>query len=84
MVLDAATLQAALVGYQAERDRIKAAIADLEQRLGKKGDGRRRAGAASTEKAAKRNRSRMSAEGRARIAEAQRKRWATLKKGNAL
>jgi hypothetical protein len=74
---DTSLLQAALVGYQAEVSRITAAIADLQQRLGKRGGG---SAAGPLSKGAARKKDRISAEGRARIAEAQRKRWAAAKK----
>jgi hypothetical protein len=76
---DTSLLEAALVGYQAEAERISAAIADLQKRLGKRGGGGNTPGpfpkVPTTRKA-----HRMSAEGRARIAEAQRKRWAAARK----
>jgi hypothetical protein len=69
---DTSLLQAALVGYQAELARIKAAIADLQKRLGKVAQSD-----VPDNMLAKRTRKRhLSAEGRARIVEAQRKRWA--------
>ena len=60
-------------------EKITSAIADLQKRL-------RYAGAggvpAPVSKAPRRKRHSISAEGRARIAEAQRKRWAAMKNGN--
>jgi hypothetical protein len=78
--LDKATLEAALVGYQQHLQRIEAKMAELRGMLGK---------APAAAPAAKRARKtapakqkhRMSAEGRARIAAAQRARWAKAKKG---
>jgi hypothetical protein len=76
---DTSLLQAALVGYNAELARVNAAIAALEQHLGKRSDG---APQAPLTKAAPapRKRHRISPEGRARIAAAQRKRWAQVRK----
>jgi len=74
---DTSLLAAALVGYQAELDRVNAAIADLKKRLGNGGVGRS-AGPFSNPPARKKNR--ISPEGRARIAAAQRRRWAAAKK----
>ena len=79
--LDKATLEAALVGYQQHLRQIEAKMADLRRMLGngtstatapapKRG---RRAGAGK-------QKHRMSPEGRARIAAAQRARWAKAKK----
>jgi hypothetical protein len=75
---DTSLLEAALVGYQAELTRITAAIADLQKRLGKRRDGHVPGTLAKAPAA--RQMHRISAEGRARIAEAQRKRWAASKK----
>ena len=72
-------LQAALEGYQTELARITAAITDLQKRLGKRGGD----GIPGTfRKAPTRKTHHISAEGRARIAEAQRKRWAAAKKAS--
>jgi len=70
--LDRATLQAALVGYQQQLEEIQTKMSELRRRLGK-------APAAAAAPAPGR-RHRMSAEGRARIAAAQRARWAKFKK----
>jgi len=69
VTLDRTTLEMALVGYEAEKVRIQAVIAELQAQLGGNPDG-----AGSTQK--KRT---MSVGARARIAEAQRKRWAALR-----
>jgi hypothetical protein len=74
---DTSLLEAALAGYQAELVRITAAIADLKKRLGRGGGGDV---PSPFSKAAARKTHRISAEGRARIAEAQRKRWAAARK----
>jgi hypothetical protein len=78
---DTSLLEAALVGYQAELAKITAAISDLQKRLGKHKDGHVRG--TLLKAAAARKEHRISAEGRARIAEAQRKRWAAAKKEKA-
>ena len=77
MVYDAHLLQAALVGYQVERDRLDTLIADLQARI-RRGGGRsagpfHKAGGSG-------NRHAMSPEARERIAAAQRKRWAAYRK----
>jgi hypothetical protein len=64
--LDRNTLEMALIGYEAERARIQAVIADVQARL---------RGNAETAESAPKKRT-MSAAARARIGEAQRKRWA--------
>jgi hypothetical protein len=73
---DSSILEAALLGYQTQLARISASMADIKKRLGQNG---RIAGSAVEERPAKKKH-RISAEGRARIAEAQRKRWAAAKK----
>jgi hypothetical protein len=75
--LDRATLEAALVGYQQQLHDIESKMTDLRRKLGKP------AGSISVKKGAKAapRKHRMSAEGRARIAAAQRARWAKVKKG---
>jgi hypothetical protein len=62
-------LEMALIGYEAERARIQAVIADVQARL---------RGNAETAESAPKKRT-MSAAARARIGEAQRKRWAALR-----
>jgi hypothetical protein len=73
---DQSLLQAALVGYEQERQRIEAAIADLRRRLGRSGSGR----SSGSQAGPAHKKHRISAEGRRRIAEAQRRRWAAAKK----
>ena len=75
--LDTATLEAALIGYQQQIQQIEAKMAELKRQLGKGP-----AAAPAPKRAAKprKQKHRMSAEGRARIAEAQRARWAKAKK----
>lgn len=69
-------LAMALVGYETQIAKIKAAIAGIRARLGHRGAGRPRA---ATDGAAPKKRT-MSAAARRRIAAAQRKRWAAVKK----
>jgi hypothetical protein len=80
--LDSGTLQAALAGYQQQLEHIEAMMAELRRQL--------RAGAPNAKSTASANaaparagrrprKHRMSAEGRARIAAAQRARWARVK-----
>jgi hypothetical protein len=80
--LDSGTLRAALVGYQRQLEHIEARMAEVRRQL--------RAGSAAAKSAASANaapapagrrskKHRMSAEGRARIAAAQRARWANRK-----
>jgi hypothetical protein len=71
--LDTDLLNAALIGYQQELGRIKEQIAVLQRRLGGRSEP-----APSPSRAARKHH--VSAEGRARIAAAQRKRWAATKK----
>jgi hypothetical protein len=81
--LDRATLEAALVGYQRQLDEIESKIADLRRRLGRSPAsalGSASASGAAGTRRTRRRRHRMSAEGRARIAAAQRARWAKFKK----
>lgn len=74
---DLGILQAALIGYQQQLDDINAKIADLRRRLGSRGSNTPAAGVAPR---APQKKHRISAEGRARIAAAQRRRWAATKK----
>ena len=74
---DSGFLEAALVGYQHQLTVITAKIADVKKRLG----GRTPIGVAAATTNSRRPRKHwISAEGRARIAAAQRKRWAAAKK----
>ena len=68
-------LQAALAGYGRQRAVLEERIAEIRQELASRGEhpGEARQGIP---------RRGMSAEGRARVAAAQRKRWAALKKGS--
>src|SRR4051794_21360672 len=72
---DSGILQAALLGYQQQLESINAKIADLRRRLGA-----RSTPAAGSAPRTSQKKHRISAEGRARIAAAQRRRWAATKK----
>lgn len=76
-------MEAALVGYQRQLDEIQAKMTELRRRLGRPGG---KAPAAAKQPAVRSPRAgrkhRMSAEGRARIAAAQRARWAKFKKNS--
>jgi hypothetical protein len=74
--LDHGTLQAALLGYQHQLEHIEAKMAELRRQLG----GTHKAASTAAKPAAGPRKHRMSAEGRARIAAAQRARWAKVKK----
>jgi hypothetical protein len=80
-------LQAALIGYQSEKAKIQAAITEIQAQLGHRGPGRPKAAAdgeahtAPGDTAPKRRT--MSVSARRRIAAAQRKRWAAVKKAKA-
>ena len=77
MPTDSSLLEAALIGYQLQRDRIDKAIAELRQRLGGQ-----KAPAISSD--GERPQRKMSAAARKRIGAAQKKRWAEFhkKRGN--
>lgn len=66
-------LTMALVGYEAQIAKINAAIGEIQSRLGK----------GSSTSPASPKKPRMSAAARKRIGDAQRKRWAAMKKGQA-
>src|ERR1035437_8059168 len=75
---DIETLQMALIGYEAERQKIEATMAGIRSQLGLHSRGASAPAKTPTSEAKPKHR--MSAAGRARIAEAQRKRWAASKK----
>ena len=80
--LDKATLEAALMGYQQHLHQIEAKMADLRRLIGHTNSGSSAPAIKRARKAAPRKQKhRMSPEGRARIAAAQRARWAKAKKG---
>jgi hypothetical protein len=78
--LDKATLEAALVGYQQHLQQIEEKMAELRRMLGQT-SGAAPAAKRARKTAPQKQKHRMSAEGRARIAAAQRARWAKVKKG---
>jgi hypothetical protein len=77
--LDKATLEAALVGYQQRLQEIQTKMADLRRML-KQTPAAAPAAKRARKAAPQKQKHRMSAEGRARIAAAQRARWAKSKK----
>jgi hypothetical protein len=72
-------LAMALIGYEAQKAKIDAAIRDIQAQLGHRRPGRPKA---ATDGAAPAKRT-LSAAARRRIAAAQRKRWAALKKSQS-
>ena len=81
--VDSTILEMAIIGYQSEVERISAKIADIKAQLGQRGPGRPKAAATAAGPAGPQKRRTISAAGRARIAAAQRARWAALKKQQA-
>ena len=81
--VDHTILEMALIGYQSERDKIVAKITDIKAQLGQRGPGRPKATPAGTNSAVPRKRRTISKAGRARIAAAQRARWAAQKQQQA-
>lgn len=75
-------LEMALVGYQLERNRIEAAIAEIQAELGHSGAAGRPTATATPEQPTPRKK-RFSAAARRRMAAAQKKRWAALKTNKA-
>src|SRR5690242_6144578 len=73
-------LAMALVGYEAEKSKIEATIREIQTQLGHRGPGRPTVTADGAVAPAKRV---LSASARRKIAAAQRKRWAEVKKGQA-
>jgi hypothetical protein len=77
--IDQQTLEMALVGYESEKHKVEAAIAQIRLQLRHHGPGRPKAESDGTEQTAPKRRT-LSASARRKIAAAQRKRWAALKK----
>jgi hypothetical protein len=79
---DTATLQAALVGYQQQLEMIQHKMTEIRRNLGKSAGAPSSKGAGATATAVRTSprKHRMSEEGRARIAAAQRARWAKAKR----
>jgi hypothetical protein len=80
--LDNTILEMAVRGYEAERDRISAAMAEIRTQLGQHGPSRTITAATGADRTAPKKRT-MSASARARIAAAQRARWQAYKKAKA-
>ena len=79
--LDKATLEAALVGYQQHLEQIQTKMTEIRRALaGSSAGGAPAAKAPRKAAAPAKQKHRMSPEGRARIAAAQRARWAKTKK----
>ena len=77
MQIKRAIIEAAIVGFERQKEQIDETIAELRAQLDGGKNGRRTAEDVASPDGAKRKR-RMSAAGRKRIAEAQRKRWAEI------
>jgi cell division septum initiation protein DivIVA len=80
MAIEAQTLQAALIGYQSEQERITKAIADLQAQL--KGGKASASSGLDRTMVAKKPKRKLSAAARKRIAAAQKKRWAAYHKSH--
>ena len=80
---DNTLLEMAIVGYRSEVERISAKIADIKAQLAPSGPVRPKATATGTDRAAPQKRRTISKAGRARIAAAQRARWAAQKQQQA-
>jgi len=87
--VDNTILEMAIVGYQSQLEMISAKIADIKAQLGQRGPGRPKAviatipAATGTDHAGPQKRRTISKAGRARIAAAQRARWAAQKRQQA-
>ena len=75
--LDTATLEAALIGYRQQLQQIESKMADIRRMVSGSAGEKPAKQAAPAVRGKKKHR--MSAEGRARIAAAQRARWAKVK-----
>jgi hypothetical protein len=76
---DTQLLEMALIGFEAERQKIRAKIDEIKSRLGGR-RGRPSAAAAPTASPAPRTRRQMSAAARRRIGAAQKRRWAEYRR----
>ena len=81
--VDHTILEMAIVGYQNQLEKLSAKIADIKAQLGKRGPGRPKATATGTDHVGPKKRRTISKAGRARIAAAQRARWAAQKQQQA-
>jgi hypothetical protein len=77
--VDSTILEMAILGYQRELETLSTKIAGIKAQLGQDGPGRPRAAPIGTDHAAPPKRRTISKAGRARIAAAQRARWAAQK-----
>lgn len=75
-------LRAVLLGYESEKARIEAAIAQIQAQLGRRRTGRPKVATDEMEQSAPQRRG-LSLTARRRIAAAQRKRWAAVKQAKA-
>jgi hypothetical protein len=78
--LDSATLQAALAGYQQQLQHIEGKMAEVRRQLRAVGATAKSTASAQAAPERRPRKHRMSAEGRERIAAAQRARWAKVKR----
>ena len=81
--VDNTILEMAIVGYQDQLERLTAKVAEIKAQLGQRGPGRPKATATGTDHAGPAKRRTISKAGRARIAAAQRARWAAQKRQQA-
>ena len=81
---DSTLLQMALVGYEAERQKIQDKIAEIQRELNGQVRTRRTNTTAADDLPKKSRRGKMSAEARKRIAAAQKKRWAEYRKAKSV
>jgi hypothetical protein len=80
MALDIATLQAALVGYQAKHDELTAKMADIRKRISSAKHGGDEPFPLGKHSQLPRKKRKMSAAGRKAISDATKKRWAAFHK----
>ncbi len=80
---DPAILEMAIVGYQSQLEELTAKITEIKSQLGQRGPGRPKATATHTEPAAGKRKG-LTAAARARIAAAQKARWAAYRKGKTV
>jgi hypothetical protein len=80
MQINRAIIEAAIAGFEQQRQRIDETIAALRAQLNGSAEGKKGRIAKVAEKAPARNKRHISAAGRRAIAEGQRRRWAAAKK----
>ena len=80
---DEGLLAMALVGYEKEKARVEGVVAEIRAKLSRRVAGRVEAEAIGAEQAGYRQKRRLSAAARRRIAMAQKKRWAAVRKAKA-